>query len=161
MPRVTLRVNGVERSAEVPATLTLLELLRDRFDVTGPKRGCELAECGVCMVHVDGVLRHSCLTLAALVDGSDVLTVEGLGSPGNLHPLQQAFVDHHGLQCGYCTGGQIMSALALLQENRAPSEEEIKRHLVGNLCRCTGYYKIVESVQAGAEALRGAGDGSR
>ena len=161
MPLVTLRVNGVERSAEVPATLTLLELLRDRFDVTGPKRGCELAECGICMVHVDGALRHSCLTLAALVDGSDVLTVEGLGSPGNLHPLQRAFVDHHGLQCGYCTGGQIMSALALLQENPAPSEEEIKRHLVGNLCRCTGYYKVVESIQAGAKALRRGRDGSR
>ena len=159
MPTVTLRVNGVERTAQVPTTTTLLELLRDEFDVTGVKRGCELAECGVCMVQVDGMLKHACLTLAVLADGSDVLTNEGLGGPGALHPIQQAFVDHHGFQCGFCTNGQIMAALALLQENPNPTEQEIKAHMVGNLCRCTGYYKIVESIQAAAVAMRG-GEGA-
>lgn len=153
MPTVRLRVNGEEKAAQVPTTTSLLEFLRDHVGVTGPKRGCEMAECGACMVHVDGVLKHACLTLAALVDGSEVLTVEGLGRPGNLHPLQRAFVERLGSQCGFCTPGQIMSALALFQENPDPGEEEIKRHMVGNLCRCTGYYKIVESIQVAAAEM--------
>ena len=153
MPRITLLVNGVERSADAPTTTTLLEFLRDHLDVTSPKRGCELAECGACMIHLDGVLKHACLTLAVLADGCEVLTNDGLGSPGALHPLQQAFVDHHGFQCGFCTNGQIMSALALLQAHPQPTEMQIKEQMVGNLCRCTGYYKIVESIQAGATAM--------
>lgn len=154
MSEVRLTVNGQERTAQARSTTTLLEVLRDQLGVTGPKRGCELGECGACMVQVDGRLKHSCLTLAALADGSDVLTVEGLGRPGDLHPLQEAFISHLGFQCGFCTSGQLMSAHALLQDNPDPTEQEIKEALVGNLCRCTGYYKIVESVAAAATAMR-------
>jgi len=153
---VKLKVNGEEQEVVVPSRRLLSELLRDDLNLTGTKRGCETGICGACTVLVDGEAVKSCLLLAIQAEGREVTTIEGLrGEGGTLHPLQQAFVEHGGLQCGYCTPGMIMSAKAFLERNAQPSDEEIRKALSGNLCRCTGYMHIVESIAAAAKAMSG------
>ena len=144
--RIALKVNGVEREVEAPARRLLVDLLRYDLGLTGTKEGCSVGVCGACTVLVDGEMIASCITLAAAVEGSEVTTVEGLAQDGRLHPVQQAFIDYGGFQCGICTPGQIMAAKALLDDNPSPTEPEIRDWMMGNLCRCTGYYKILESV---------------
>jgi carbon-monoxide dehydrogenase small subunit len=145
---ITLRVNGEEHQALIEPNRLLLHLLRDDLGLTGTKEGCSIGVCGACSVIVDGRLVSSCLTLAAGCNGKEITTIEGLSKDGKLHPLQQAFIEYGGFQCGICTPGQIMAAKALLDENPKPTEEEVKEWMSGNLCRCTGYYKIFESVMA-------------
>ena len=145
---ITLRVNGEEHQVLIEPNRLLLHLLRDDLGLTGTKEGCSIGVCGACSVIVDGRLVSSCLTLAAGCNGKEVSTIEGLAKEGKLHPLQQAFIEFGGFQCGICTPGQIMAAKALLDENPKPTEEEVKEWMSGNLCRCTGYYKIFESVMA-------------
>jgi aerobic-type carbon monoxide dehydrogenase small subunit (CoxS/CutS family) len=144
---VTLTVNGTAYEKEVPARRLLVHFLRDDLDLTGTHIGCDTGSCGACTVHLDGVAVKSCAVLAVQADGAQVTTVEGLGDD-ELTPLQQSFSDHHALQCGYCTPGMLMSASALLADNPSPTEEEVKVGLQGNICRCTGYWNIVEAVVA-------------
>ena len=146
--RINLKVNGENRQVDAPARRLLVDLLRYDLGLTGTKEGCSVGVCGACTVLVDGEMVASCITLAAAVDGSEVTTIEGLAEDGRLHPVQQAFIDYGGFQCGICTPGQVMAAKALLDENPRPSEDEVRDWLMGNLCRCTGYYKILESVVA-------------
>ena len=157
MPNVSLTLNGDAVSAEVDSRTLLVELLRERFGKTGTHVGCDTSQCGACVVHVDGRSVKSCTVLALQADGSDVRTIEGVAENGELHPMQAAFREHHGLQCGFCTPGMIMSALDLVQQNPSPDDLEIREWLEGNLCRCTGYQNIVRAVKAGAEAMRGDG----
>ena len=145
---ITVEVNGVSYEREVEARRLLIHFLRDDLDLTGSHVGCDTGNCGACSVHVNGQLVKSCMMLAVQADGAAVQTVEGLAADGELDPLQQSFSDHHALQCGYCTPGMLMSAKALLAENPRPSEEEIRKALQGNICRCTGYVNIVEAVKA-------------
>ncbi len=145
---VTLTVNGETLSLDVPPSTTLLDLLRDRLGLHGTKEYCHSGVCGACTVLADGKAVSSCSMLAGQVDGADVLTIEGLTPDEGLHPIQQAFVDNFGLQCGYCTPGMILLAKALLDENPAPTREEIIRYMGGNICRCTGYAGILRSVEA-------------
>jgi len=145
---IEFRVNGKKAQLSVGGNQTLLELLRDKLDLTGTKRGCDSGDCGACTVLVDGQPVNACLVLAAEVAGSDITTIEGLGQDDRLHPLQQAFVDYNAVQCGFCTPGMILMASALLDENPHPTEEDIRQYLQGNLCRCTGYGKIVQAIQA-------------
>ncbi|RDK09202.1 (2Fe-2S)-binding protein [Cupriavidus lacunae] len=152
---IELTVNGEERQVEVPARRLLSDLLRDDLDLTGTKRGCETGICGACSVLVDGEVAKSCLMLAVQARGRHVMTVEGLAADGQLHPLQQCFMDNGGLQCGYCTPGFLMASCALLANNPNPTEDEVRHGLNGNLCRCTGYVGIVESVLSAAEKMRG------
>ncbi|MCM8750279.1 (2Fe-2S)-binding protein [Thermomicrobiaceae bacterium CFH 74404] len=152
---ITLTVNGQAVRAEVEPRVTLADFLRDELGLTGTKLGCEHGVCGACTVLVDGAAVRSCLILAVQAEGADVLTIEGLAGDG-LHPVQEAFWEHHGLQCGFCTPGMVLTAYALLQERPSPSEEEIREALAGNLCRCTGYQNIVVAVRAAAEKLAGA-----
>ena len=150
-----LNVNGVEREVESPLLAPLLVVLREELGITSPKAGCQQGGCGACTVLVDGKTARSCLMLAVQADGADVRTVEGLAAPdGSLHPLQQAFWDNHGLQCGFCTPGMLMSALELLQQNPSPTELEVREAIAGNICRCTGYVFIVKSILAAAETMR-------
>ena len=155
MHSITVTVNGSREYLDVPSNLTLLQMLRDRLALTGTKNGCEAGECGACTVLVDGEPVNSCMMLAVEVDGREVTTVEGLarlyGDEDQLSPLQDAFVEHNAVQCGFCTPGVLISAHALLERNPDPTEEEIREALVGNLCRCTGYLRIIEAVQAAAE----------
>jgi aerobic-type carbon monoxide dehydrogenase small subunit (CoxS/CutS family) len=144
---VTVTVNGATYEREVPARRLLVHFLRDDLDLTGTHVGCDTGSCGACTVHLDGVAVKSCAVLAVQADGATVTTVEGLADD-ELTPLQQSFSDHHALQCGYCTPGMLMSASALLAENPSPTEEEVKVGLQGNICRCTGYWNIVEAVVA-------------
>jgi aerobic-type carbon monoxide dehydrogenase small subunit (CoxS/CutS family) len=144
---LTLRVNGEARTAAVEPHHTLLEVLREELDLTGTKHGCELGECGACTVLVDGVPILSCLTLALQVTGSEILTVEGLASASELHPLQTAFAEEGAAQCGYCTPGMLLTAKALLDANGRPSRDEIAQAISGNLCRCTGYTAIYEAIE--------------
>jgi carbon-monoxide dehydrogenase small subunit len=139
-------VNGEAMSLRVPPGATLLEVLREDLELTGTKYGCGEGECGACSVMLDGRVVNSCLVLAQECDGSEVLTIEGLRSNGQLHPIQKAFVEYGAVQCGFCTPGMIMATYALLEANPSPSEQEIKRALEGNLCRCTGYRKIIDAV---------------
>jgi xanthine dehydrogenase YagT iron-sulfur-binding subunit len=152
---VSLRVNGVERELHVDARVTLLDALRDTLGLTGTKKGCDQGACGACTVHVDGKRVVSCLMLAAQCDGRDVTTIEGLAN-GGLHPVQEAFIRHDAFQCGYCTPGQIMSAVALLAEGRAGSDAQIREFTSGNLCRCGAYPNIVAAIRdvAGAGGAR-------
>ncbi len=143
MKQVKLTVNGKLYELSVLPWETLVEIIRDDLGLTGTKEGCGLGECGACTVIMDGRAVNSCLVLAAEADGKQITTIEGLVDGDKLHPIQQAFVDHGGLQCGFCTPGMIMSAKALLDENPTPSEEEIRKAIAGNLCRCTGYTKII------------------
>ncbi|MBI3370816.1 MAG: (2Fe-2S)-binding protein [Betaproteobacteria bacterium] len=150
-----MKLNGVTRTASaVPPETTLLALLRNQFNLTGAKLGCDVGDCGACTVIVDGNAVNACLMLAAQADGSDVLTIEGLATLERLHPLQKAFEDNASLQCGFCGPGVILSAKALLDENPDPTQQEIRDALSGNLCRCTGYTKMIEAVQVAARALR-------
>ncbi len=148
---ISLTVNNVVHELAVEPRRTLLELLRDDLGLTGTKRGCSIGDCGACTVLLDGVATFSCLTLAIQADGGVVETVEGLAQNGHLNRLQKAFVDHGAIQCGYCTPGTLMTATELLRRNGHPDELEIRRAISGNLCRCTGYQKIVEAIQAVAE----------
>ena len=145
---ITVEVNGTSYEREVEARKLLIHFLRDDLDLTGSHIGCDTGNCGACTVLVDGVLLKSCMMLAVQADGASIRTVEGLGSDGELDALQQAFSDYHALQCGYCTPGMLMSASALLEDNPRPSEEEIRRAIQGNICRCTGYVNIVRAIQA-------------
>jgi carbon-monoxide dehydrogenase small subunit len=146
--RVTVTVNGREESKEVEPRLLLVHFLRDTLGLTGTHVGCDTSNCGACTVLLNGESVKSCTVLAAQADGAEVTTIEGMATDGELHPLQQAFWEHHGLQCGYCTPGMIMAAADLLQRNPQPSEEEVREGLAGNLCRCTGYHNIVKAVMA-------------
>lgn len=145
---LNLTVNGEEHQTTIEPNRLLLQFLRDDLGLTGTKEGCSIGVCGACSVIVDGRLVSSCLTLALACQGKEVTTIEGLAKDGKLHPLQQAFIEYGGFQCGICTPGQIMAAKALLDENSKPSEEEVKEWMSGNLCRCTGYYKILDSIMA-------------
>ena len=148
---ITVEVNGVQYEREVEARRLLIHFIRDDLSLTGSHIGCDTGNCGACSVLVDGVLVKSCMMLAVQADGAKIETVEGLASDGELNGLQQAFSDHHALQCGYCTPGMLMSATALLRENASPSEEEIRKGIQGNICRCTGYVNIVEAIKAAAQ----------
>ena len=152
---VRVRVNGVNQELFVEPRLLLVHALRDELGLTGTHVGCDTSNCGACTVHLDGQAVKSCTVLAVQADGAEVTTIEGLGTPDALHPVQEAFWEHHGLQCGYCTPGMIMAGADLLQRNPHPSEDEVRRALEGNLCRCTGYHNIVKAVLSAAEA----GDG--
>ena len=144
---IHLTVNGTDYDLEVQTRATLLDVLRDKLDLTGAKRGCDRGECGTCNVLIDGRPVRSCLTLAVFADGRDVVTIEGLEKEnGRLDPLQEAFIEHGAIQCGFCTPGMILTGKALLAENPNPSEAEVRRSISGNLCRCTGYVKIVEAI---------------
>lgn len=155
MKQVELTVNGTLYKLDVQPWETLVEVIRDDLGLTGTKEGCGLGECGACTVIMDGRAVNSCLVLAAEADGKQITTIEGLADGDKLHPIQQAFVNHGGLQCGFCTPGMIMSAKALLDEKPSPSEEEIRKGIAGNICRCTGYTKIIESVKAAAKNIQG------
>jgi aerobic carbon-monoxide dehydrogenase small subunit len=148
---VKVTVNGETYERDVEPRKLLIHFLRDDLDLTGSHIGCDTGNCGACSVILDGVLVKSCMLLAVQADGAEVETVEGLAQDGELNALQQAFSDHHGLQCGYCTPGMLMSATALLRANPHPSEEEIRKGIQGNICRCTGYVNIVEAIKAAAE----------
>jgi len=145
---IDVNVNGEMHSIDVPNNWTLLKVLRDVLGLTGTKCGCEKGQCGACTVLLNGKPVLSCLVLAASINGQEVTTIEGLGQGGNLHPIQEAFVKHHGLQCGFCTPGMIMSTKALLDENPKPTVEEIKFSLRGNLCRCGSYPKVIKAIQS-------------
>lgn len=154
--KVSLTLNGEAVSAEVDSRTLLVELIRENFLKTGTHVGCDTSQCGACVVHVDGRSVKSCTMLAVQAEGANVETIESVARDGELHPMQAAFREHHGLQCGFCTPGMIMSVLDLVRVNPDPSEKEIREWLEGNLCRCTGYQNIVRAVKAGAEAMRGA-----
>jgi aerobic carbon-monoxide dehydrogenase small subunit len=148
--RVTINVNGEQRTDEIEPRLLLVHYLRDHLGLTGTHVGCDTSNCGACTVHLNGDAVKSCTVLAAQADGAEVKTIEGLGSEGALHPVQEGFWEHHGLQCGYCTPGMIMAGADLLAKNPDPSEEEVREALAGNLCRCTGYHNIVKAVMSAA-----------
>lgn len=149
MPEIALKINGEDLRKDVPGNTLLIDLLREDLGLTGTHTGCDTSQCGACMVHIDGLAAKACAVMAADLDGADVLTIEGMAAPdGTLTALQQAFQDQHGLQCGFCTPGMVMSAASLLKDNPKPSEGEIRDHLDGNFCRCTGYQNIVKAVLA-------------
>jgi aerobic carbon-monoxide dehydrogenase small subunit len=151
MPIVSMKVNGKNVSADVEARTLLVDFVRNNLALTGTHVGCDTSQCGACVVHVGGKSVKSCTMFAIEAEGAEVTTIEGLEQNGSLHPMQEAFREHHGLQCGFCTPGMIMSAIDLLQRNRKPSEHEVRHWLEGNICRCTGYHNIVKAVQAAAE----------
>ena len=151
---IRLRVNGAAHDVEVPTYRTLLDCLRNDLGLTGSKEGCGVGVCGACTVLLDGKMISSCIALALFADGREVTTIEGLAEDERLHPVQQAFMDAGGFQCGICTPGQVVAAKALLDTTPHPSDAEIREWMLGNLCRCTGYYKIVESIQAAAQQNR-------
>ncbi len=149
---VSITVNGEVSERQVEPRLLLVHFLRDELGLTGAHVGCDTTNCGACTCHLDGEAVKTCTVLAVQADGSEVVTIEGLAQNGGLHPLQEAFWDHHGLQCGYCTPGMIMAGADLLTRNPDPSEDDVREALEGNLCRCTGYHNIVKAVQAAARA---------
>ena len=151
--RIQLKVNGADHELEVPARRLLVDLLRYDIGLTGTKEGCSVGVCGACTVLIDGQMVASCIMLAVAADGTEITTIEGLAEDGRLHPVQQAFIDHGGFQCGICTPGQVIAAKSLLDENPNPTEDEIKEWMMGNLCRCTGYYGILNSVAAAAKDM--------
>jgi xanthine dehydrogenase YagT iron-sulfur-binding subunit len=154
-PKIALRVNGESYESQVDARTTLLDLLREHLQLTGTKKGCNFGECGACTVHLNGRRVNACLVLAAAADGSDVATIEGLAENGKLHPVQQAFIDHDAFQCGYCTPGQVMSAVAFIREGHANTPSEIREWMSGNLCRCSAYPQIVAAVEAALAQAKG------
>lgn len=153
---VTMTVNGVERSAEVEPRTLLVHYLRDSLGLTGTHVGCDTSQCGACVVDVDGTTTKSCTMFAVQLDGANITTIEDLAKDGTYHPMQEGFWAEHGLQCGYCTPGMIMSSIALLEENPDPTDEEIREGLEGNFCRCTGYQNIVNAVKHAAAEMRSA-----
>jgi carbon-monoxide dehydrogenase small subunit len=154
--KVSLKVNGKPVSAEVEERTLLVTLIRENLRLTGTHVGCDTAQCGACTVHMNGKAIKSCSIVAMQAEGADVLTIEGVAKPdGTLHPMQQAFKDNHGLQCGFCTPGMVMNALDFARGHPNPSEQEVRESLEGNLCRCTGYHNIVKSIVAGAKAMAG------
>ena len=155
MSHVSMQVNGRTHSGEVEPRTLLVHHLRDTLGLTGTHIGCDTSQCGACVIHVNGQSVKACTMLAVQADGAEVLTIEGLSTPGTLHALQEGFWERHGLQCGFCTPGMIMAAADLLQQNPSPSDDEIRHGLEGNLCRCTGYENIVKSVQYAAAKMRG------
>ncbi|HVJ42993.1 MAG TPA: (2Fe-2S)-binding protein [Dongiaceae bacterium] len=155
MPTVRMTVNGRAVSGDVEGRTLLVQFLREQLRLTGTHVGCDTSQCGACVVHVDGVSVKSCTLLAVQADGAQVTTIEGLAKGDELHPMQAAFREHHGLQCGYCTPGMVMSAVDLVKNNPDPTEQQIRDGLEGNICRCTGYHNIVKAVQAGAQAMKG------
>ena len=154
MPKIRIEVNGVSRKASVEPTLTLVDFLRDHLGLTGTKKSCDSGNCGACTVILDGKAVNSCLILAVETDGHSVTTIEGLQKKETLHPLQKAFVEHGAIQCGFCSPGMILTAKALLDQNPFPSDDQIREALAGNLCRCTGYSKIIEAVKSVTERTR-------
>jgi carbon-monoxide dehydrogenase small subunit len=154
MPAVSMTVNGKPVSGEVESRTLLVQFLRDKLGLTGTHVGCDTSQCGACVIHVDGRSVKACTLLAVQAEGAKVTTIEGIAN-GELHPMQAAFREHHGLQCGFCTPGMVMSAIDLVQNNPNPSEQEVREWLEGNICRCTGYHNIVKAVQAGAKAMKG------
>jgi carbon-monoxide dehydrogenase small subunit len=151
---IRMRVNGKDYTVDVPVQRLLIDCLRYDLGLTGTKEGCSVGVCGACTVLMDGQVISSCLTLAVLADGREVTTVEGLAHEGKLHPVQQSFIDYGGFQCGICTPGMVVAAKALLDENPNPTDDDIKDWMMGNLCRCTGYYKIIESIRGAATRLQ-------
>ena len=147
MIAVTLKVNGKQQTINIEPRVTLLDCLRERLNLTGTKKGCDHGQCGACTVHVNGRRVNSCLSFALMHEGDEITTIEGVGQPGNLHPMQAAFVEHDGYQCGYCTSGQIMSAVALLKEPIGSSDDEVKQAMSGNICRCGAYTNILTAVK--------------
>jgi aerobic carbon-monoxide dehydrogenase small subunit len=147
---VAITVNGTRREADLEPRTLLVDFLRDHLDLTGTKIACDTSQCGACTVHLDGIAVKSCTVLAVQADGASVTTIEGLSSNGGLHPVQEAFWEKHGLQCGFCTPGMIMTAAALLEREGAPSDDQIRHELEGNLCRCTGYQNIVSAIREAA-----------
>ncbi|MGU9980517.1 (2Fe-2S)-binding protein [Phreatobacter sp. HK31-P] len=155
MPTVTLTVNGRSVTADVDVRTLLVQMLRENLHLTGTHVGCDTSQCGACVVHVDGKAVKSCTIFAVQCQGADVVTIEGLAQDGKLHPMQEAFREHHGLQCGFCTPGMIMSAVDIVNRKGAVDEATIREELEGNICRCTGYHNIVKAVEAGAQAMTG------
>jgi carbon-monoxide dehydrogenase small subunit len=153
MPTVSMTVNGKAVSADVEARTLLVQYLREHLGLTGTHVGCDTSQCGACVVHVDGKSAKSCTMLAVQAQGAKVTTIEGLATNGTLHPMQEAFRDNHGLQCGFCTPGMVMSAIDLVQNNPKPNEHDVREWLEGNICRCTGYHNIVKAILAGAQAM--------
>ena len=155
MAKVTMTVNGTAVSHDVPDNTLLVSFLRETLKLTGTHIGCDTSQCGACVVHVNGESIKSCTVLAAQLEGADVTTIEGIANGDELHPMQQAFHENHGLQCGFCTPGMVMSAIELVEGNKNLSERDIREGLEGNICRCTGYHNIVKSVQAAAAKMGG------
>ena len=155
MPTVNLKLNGNNVSADVPSNTLLVSFIRETMGLTGTHVGCDTSQCGACVVHVNGESVKSCTMLAAMAEDADVTTIEGIADGNDMHPMQQAFHENHGLQCGYCTPGMIMSAIELVKTNPNLDEQEIRKGLEGNICRCTGYHNIVKSVQAAARNMVG------
>ena len=155
MPTVTMKVNGQSVSHDVPNNTLLVTFLRETLGLTGTHIGCDTSQCGACVIHVDGASVKSCTMLAAQAEGADITTIEGIAVGDELHPMQQAFHENHGLQCGFCTPGMIMSAIELVEHNKNLSEQDIREGLEGNICRCTGYHNIVKSVQDAAQKMGG------
>ncbi len=155
MPSVSMIVNGKLVNGEVEGRTLLVDFLREHLGLTGTHVGCDTSQCGTCTVHVDGISVKSCAMLALQADSSEVDTIEGVAKGDTLHPMQEAFRDNHGLQCGFCTPGMVMTALALVKNNPDPTEADVRRGLEGNLCRCTGYQNIVNSILDGAKAMQG------
>ena len=153
---VSMTVNGQHREADVEPRTLLVHFLRENLRLTGTHVGCDTSQCGACTIHLNGKAVKSCTMFAVQAEGADILTIEGLAPPGELHPVQEGFWQKHGLQCGFCTPGMIMEAVYLLQQNPDPTDDEIKLALEGNLCRCTGYINIVEAIKYAAEKMRGA-----
>ena len=152
--KISLNVNGAGHRLNVPANTLLSDILRERLGLTGTHIGCDTSQCGACVVHLNGAAAKSCTVLCGQADGADVTTIEGIGAPDDLHPMQTAFRDHHALQCGFCTPGMIMSAIDLVRKSDHLDEEAVRAGLEGNLCRCTGYHNIVRAVLAGAREMR-------
>jgi carbon-monoxide dehydrogenase small subunit len=150
--KVTITVNGTKHESEIEPRTLLVQYVRDTLGLTGTNLGCDTSSCGACSLHIDGESAKSCTVLAAQADGCEVTTIEGLAKDGVMHPMQTAFMENHGLQCGFCTPGMVMASISLLNENPNPTEEEVRIGLEGNLCRCTGYHNIVKSVLAAAQA---------
>jgi len=158
--KVHLKINGTDHELDIPARRLLVDCIRYDIGLTGTKESCSVGVCGARAVLVNGEMYASCITLAVAVDGSDITTIEGIAENGNLHPIQQAFIDHGGFQCGICTPGQVIAAKSLLEDNPTPTEDEIKEYMMGNLCRCTGYYGILNSIVAAADTMnKAAGSG--
>lgn len=155
MSTINLKINGEQISASVSDNTLLVDFIREHQGLTGTHVGCDTSQCGACVIHVDGVSAKSCTMLAVQADGAEITTIEGIGSADNLHPMQEAFHENHGLQCGFCTPGMIMSAIDYVSNNKNPSEQDIREALEGNICRCTGYHNIVKSVQSAAQKMGG------